>query len=78
MDITLPKKCSGCNQILYPAYFYLKKASKNRKALLGTTYNDEDFKKCWSLDNLRPLSAKQNLLDGNTRIRHYKVSDQND
>ena len=30
---------------------------------------DDNFKKCWSLINLRPLSAKQNLLDGvnNTR-----------
>jgi hypothetical protein len=26
---------------------------------------DEDFKKCWSLNNLRPLSAKANLLKGN-------------
>jgi len=28
---------------------------------------DENFKKCWSLDNLRPLSAKINILDGNKR-----------
>lgn len=26
---------------------------------------DENFKKCWALSNLRPLSAKQNVLDGN-------------
>ena len=26
-----------------------------------------NFKKCWSLNNLRPLSAKQNILDGNRR-----------
>jgi len=25
---------------------------------------DENFKKCWALENLCPLSAKQNLLDG--------------
>ena len=31
--------------------------------------NDENFKKCWGLDNLRPLSAKQNILDGTNRIR---------
>jgi hypothetical protein len=31
---------------------------------------DEDFKKCWTLSNLRPLSAKQNLLDGVRRTRH--------
>jgi hypothetical protein len=28
---------------------------------------DEEFKKCWALSNLRPLSAKQNILDGNRR-----------
>ena len=28
---------------------------------------DEEFKKCWSLNNLRPYSAKQNVLDGNRR-----------
>jgi hypothetical protein len=26
-----------------------------------------NFQKCWDLTNLRPLSAKQNLLDGNRR-----------
>jgi hypothetical protein len=31
---------------------------------------DENFKKCWSLDNLRPLNAKQNLIDGVTKARH--------
>jgi len=29
-----------------------------------TSTQDEEFKKCWALDNLRPYSAKQNLLDG--------------
>ncbi len=28
---------------------------------------DEEFKKCWALENLRPLSAKQNIIDGNRR-----------
>lgn len=31
---------------------------------------DEDFKKCWDLSNLRPYSAKQNVIDGALRIRH--------
>jgi hypothetical protein len=35
-----------------------------------TSMKDENFKKCWSLENLRPLSAKQNVIDGATRIRH--------
>jgi len=32
-----------------------------------------NFKKCWSLDNLRPLSAKQNVMDGVNRVRHGGV-----
>jgi len=35
--------------------------------------NDKLFLECWTLSNLRPYSAKQNLLDGSTKIRH-KVS----
>lgn len=35
-----------------------------------TSMEDDNFKKCWSLDNLRPLSAKQNLLDGLSKNRH--------
>lgn len=31
---------------------------------------DENFKICWSLNNLRPLSAKQNNLEGTKKIRH--------
>jgi len=33
---------------------------------------DESFKKCWALENLRPYSEKQNLLDGVTRVRYIK------
>lgn len=29
-----------------------------------------DFQKCWALSNLRPLDAKQNQLDGVSKIRH--------
>lgn len=32
-----------------------------------TSMEDENFQKCWALKNLRPLSAKQNLNDGNRR-----------
>ena len=35
-----------------------------------TSMEDENFKKCWALENLRPYSAKQNILDGTRRIRH--------
>lgn len=31
------------------------------------SFEDENFKRCWSLQNLRPYSAKQNILDGNRR-----------
>lgn len=30
------------------------------------------FRDCWALSNLRPLDAKQNNLDGATKIRHKK------
>jgi len=33
-----------------------------------TSMKDEEFKKCWSLSNLRPYSAKQNILDSNKRV----------
>lgn len=35
-----------------------------------TSMQDDNFKKCWALENLRPLSAKQNLMDGVNRTRH--------
>lgn len=35
-----------------------------------TSMEDENFKKCWALENLRPLSSKQNLIDGVMRSRH--------
>lgn len=35
-----------------------------------TSMDDNNFKACWSLNNLRPLSSKQNLLDGISGIRH--------
>jgi len=37
-----------------------------------TSMEDENFKKCWALENLRPLNAKQNILDGVHRVRHRK------
>jgi hypothetical protein len=37
-----------------------------------TSMEDENFKKSWSLSNLRPLNSKQNLLDGVHRVRHKK------
>jgi hypothetical protein len=33
---------------------------------------DEQFQKCWALSNLRPLSAKQNIIDGASGVRHSK------
>lgn len=32
-----------------------------------SSMEEENFKKCWTLSNLRPYSAKQNLIDGNRR-----------
>jgi len=33
-----------------------------------TSYEDREFKQCWSLDNLQPLWAKDNLSKGNRYI----------
>lgn len=35
-----------------------------------SSMQDGNFVKCWALNNLRPLSAKKNNLDGVKRIRH--------
>jgi hypothetical protein len=35
-----------------------------------TSMEDQEFKDCWALSNLRPLSAKKNQLDGATKTRH--------
>jgi hypothetical protein len=32
-----------------------------------TSMEDDEFKRCWALSNLRPLSAKQNIQDGARR-----------
>lgn len=37
-----------------------------------TSMEDDNFQKCWALENLRPYSAKLNFLDGITRVRHGK------
>ena len=41
-----------------------------RSDLQYSSMEDDNFKKCWALSNFRPLSAKQNILDGTSRIRH--------
>ena len=40
--------------------------------------DDENFKKCWALENLRPYSAKLNILDGANRTRHAKKKDKDE
>jgi hypothetical protein len=36
-----------------------------------TSMEDTNFKKCWLLDNLRPYSAKQNIIDSNRQSQYY-------
>ena len=40
-----------------------------------TSISDEDFKKCWALDNLRPYSSKQNILDSNKRALYKNINE---
>jgi len=35
-----------------------------------TSMDQDSFKECWKLENLRPYSAKQNILDGVKKTRH--------
>jgi hypothetical protein len=41
-----------------------------RSDLPYSSMEDDNFKKCWALENLRPYSAKQNILDGVNKTRH--------
>jgi hypothetical protein len=43
-----------------------------RSDLPYSSMKDENFNKCWALENLRPLSAKQNILEGANMVRHIK------
>lgn len=40
-----------------------------------TSMNDDNFKICWSLTNLRPYPSKQNLMDGISRTRHKEKNE---
>lgn len=36
-----------------------------------TSMRDDNFLKCWSLNNLRPLEKTKNRIEGSTRVRHF-------
>lgn len=38
-----------------------------------TSMDDQLFRDCWALSNLRPYSSKQNILDGLVKTRHKKL-----
>jgi hypothetical protein len=38
-----------------------------------TSMTDDNFQRCWALENLRPYSAKQNIKDGPRRTRHRRA-----
>jgi hypothetical protein len=40
-----------------------------------TSMEDHEFQYCWALSNLRPLSAKQNYLDGVNKTRHTVIKE---
>jgi hypothetical protein len=39
-----------------------------------TSMTDQAFRDCWALSNLRPYSAKQNVIEGARKIRHQKTA----
>ncbi len=42
-----------------------------------SSMNDDNFKKCWSLENIRPLKSDLNHQDGVKRTRHIKRGESN-
>lgn len=43
----------------------VKNVLKNiEKKIKYNSLKHPDFQKCWALENLRPYSAKQNIIDG--------------
>jgi hypothetical protein len=49
---------------------YREKNRIPRSMLPYASMEDSNFKRCWALENLRPLSAKRNYLDGVHKTRH--------
>ena len=43
-----------------------------------TTPNDIDFKKCWALENLRPLEQRKNASKGKKLINLMEIGEQAD
>lgn len=41
-----------------------------QSSLPYTSMSDENFHRCWALSNLRPLSSRQNIIEGSSQIRH--------
>lgn len=68
--------CKKCNQekILKINKKHAEKVatepSFKLKILISAYLHSENFKKCWALENLKPLSAKQNILDRINKTRH--------
>jgi hypothetical protein len=40
---------------------------------LYVSMEDEEFKRCWALENLRPYPANLNSIDGAQRVRHNQI-----
>jgi hypothetical protein len=43
-----------------------------RADLPYASMTDDNFQKCWSLNNLRPLSSKTNIIEGARKTRHRR------
>ncbi len=43
---------------------------------MAYSYEDEDFKKCWSLKNLRLMEASANIIKGN-KLDKYLIEKYN-
>ena len=48
----------------YGSYWHIDHI-KPKSLFIFESLEDEEFKQCWSLNNLRPLEAKENIRKGN-------------
>jgi len=67
------KVCIKCNaQLTELQRKYCNECRIFGKQDHSNRYSRKNREKCWSLNNLRPYSAKQNILDGIYKVRHNR------
>ena len=67
METKICKKCQNWDDNDISTWTWQLDHIIPQSKLSYTSMEDDNFKKCWDLSNLRPYSAKKNILDGDRR-----------